>query len=117
MAHSPPLSDRCSKAWQVELRDLLEAGHDVVVDHGFWIPEDRAGWQAIAVDSGAIPVLIHLAADHDQLWARIRKAQRVPRGRSEFDLLLRGRSSAVPGAVHPPRETNRTSSTTAMLRA
>ncbi|MFJ3363818.1 AAA family ATPase [Streptomyces anthocyanicus] len=57
----------------VELREHLKAGHDVVVDHGFWTPEDRAKWQAIATDAGAVPVLVYLAASHEELWARISK--------------------------------------------
>ncbi|MET8221813.1 ATP-binding protein [Streptomyces sp. NPDC005301] len=54
-----------------DLREQLKAGHDVVVDHGFWTPEDRAKWRAIATDAGAAPVLVYLAASHDELWARI----------------------------------------------
>ncbi|MFG2489970.1 AAA family ATPase [Streptomyces caniferus] len=57
----------------VNLREQLKAGDDVVVDHGFWTPEDRARWQAIATDAGAAPVLVYLAASHDELWARISK--------------------------------------------
>ncbi|MFF8402868.1 AAA family ATPase [Streptomyces sp. NPDC015684] len=57
----------------VNLREQLEAGHDVVVDHGFWTPDDRAKWREIAADAGAIPVLVYLAASHDELWARISK--------------------------------------------
>ncbi|MFF2189148.1 AAA family ATPase [Streptomyces sp. NPDC058155] len=56
-----------------DLREQLRAGRDVVVDHGFWTPEDRAKWQAIAIDAGAAPVLVYLAASHDELWARISK--------------------------------------------
>ncbi|MFJ4915891.1 AAA family ATPase [Streptomyces sp. NPDC088726] len=56
-----------------DLRAQLKAGHDVVVDHGFWTSEDRARWQAIATDAGAVPVLVYLAATHDELWARISK--------------------------------------------
>ncbi|MFI2757415.1 AAA family ATPase [Streptomyces echinatus] len=56
-----------------ELRKLLLAGHDVVVDHGFWTPDDRARWRAIAEDAGATPVLVYLEASHDELWARISK--------------------------------------------
>ncbi|MGW2471865.1 AAA family ATPase [Streptomyces sp. NPDC001665] len=56
-----------------DLRAQLKAGHDVVVDHGFWTPEDRAKWQAIATDADAVPVLVYLAATHDELWARISK--------------------------------------------
>lgn len=57
----------------VELKEHLKAGHDVVVDHGFWTPEDRNRWRVIATDAGAIPVLVYLAAGHDELWARISK--------------------------------------------
>ncbi|MGW6911574.1 AAA family ATPase [Streptomyces sp. NPDC054940] len=57
----------------VDLRDQLKAGHDVVVDHGFWTPEDRSKWRAIATDAGATPLLVYLAASHDELWSRISK--------------------------------------------
>ncbi|ARX84748.1 ATP/GTP-binding protein [Streptomyces alboflavus] len=57
----------------VELRKQLLAGHDAVVDHGFWTPEDRARWRAIATNAGASPVLVYLAASHDELWSRIRQ--------------------------------------------
>lgn len=56
-----------------DLRAQLKAGHNVVVDHGFWTPEDRAKWQAIAVDANATPVLVYLAASHEELWARVSK--------------------------------------------
>ncbi|WP_245727596.1 AAA family ATPase [Streptomyces vietnamensis] len=55
----------------IELRNHLKAGHSVVVDHGFWTPEDRAKWRAIATDAGAAPVLVYLAASHAELWERI----------------------------------------------
>ncbi|MEU6984089.1 AAA family ATPase [Streptomyces sp. NPDC046324] len=54
-----------------DLREQLKAGHDVVVDHGFWTPQDRAKWREIAATAGAIPVLVYMAASHDELWARI----------------------------------------------
>ncbi|MGW0610253.1 AAA family ATPase [Streptomyces sp. NPDC002788] len=57
----------------IELREHLKAGRDVVVDHGFWTPEDRAKWRAIATDAGATPMLVYLAASHEELWARISK--------------------------------------------
>lgn len=57
----------------LDLREQLKGGHDVVVDHGFWTPEDRAKWRAIATDVGATPVLVYLAVSHDELWARISK--------------------------------------------
>ncbi|RSS85467.1 ATP-binding protein [Streptomyces sp. WAC05950] len=55
----------------VELREHLKAGHDVVVDHGFWTPEERAKWRSIATEAGAAPLLVYLAVDHDELWDRI----------------------------------------------
>lgn len=54
-----------------DLREQLKAGRDVVVDHGFWTPEDRAKWSAIATEAGATPVLVYLEASHDDLWTRI----------------------------------------------
>ncbi|MGW1322032.1 AAA family ATPase [Streptomyces antibioticus] len=57
----------------VELRELLQAGRDVVVDHGFWTPDDRARWRTIATDAGATPLLVYLEASHDDLWSRISK--------------------------------------------
>ncbi|MFJ4784267.1 AAA family ATPase [Streptomyces sp. NPDC088794] len=57
----------------VEVSDQLKAGNDVVVDHGFWTPEDREKWRAVAADAGATPVLVYLAASHDELWARVSK--------------------------------------------
>nr|WP_306768219.1 ATP-binding protein [Streptomyces sp. S1] len=57
----------------VELSEHLKAGRDVVVDHGFWTPEERAKWRSIAIDAGAIPLLVYLAVSHDELWARISK--------------------------------------------
>ncbi|MDQ0713231.1 putative kinase [Streptomyces luteogriseus] len=56
-----------------ETREQLQAGHDVVVDHGFWTPNDRNRWRVIATDAGATPVLVYPAASHDELWARISK--------------------------------------------
>ncbi|MEU8502637.1 ATP-binding protein [Streptomyces lavendulae] len=56
-----------------QLREELTAGRDVVVDHGFWTPADRAKWRAVATDAGATPVLVYLAASHDELWTRISK--------------------------------------------
>lgn len=56
-----------------DLQAQLKAGHDVVVDHGFWTPEDRGKWHAIATEAGAVPVLVYLAASHDELWSRISK--------------------------------------------
>ncbi|MFF3015493.1 AAA family ATPase [Streptomyces sp. NPDC057939] len=57
----------------LELEELLTAGHDVVVDHGFWTPEERAQWAATAVKAGGEPVLIYLPLPHEVRWDRIRR--------------------------------------------
>ncbi|MEU5958783.1 ATP-binding protein [Streptomyces sp. NPDC047525] len=57
----------------LELQQLLAAGHDVVVDHGFWTPEERGQWAATAMEAGGEPVLIYLPAPHEVRWERIRK--------------------------------------------
>lgn len=54
-----------------ELREQLRSGHDVVVDHGFWTPDDRARWRSIATELGASTVLVYLEASHEELWARV----------------------------------------------
>ncbi|WP_280524576.1 AAA family ATPase [Streptomyces coelicoflavus] len=57
----------------VQLREELQAGHDVVIDHGFWTPEDRAHWRSIATEAGAISVVVYLEASHEELWSRVSK--------------------------------------------
>ncbi|MFI8308499.1 AAA family ATPase [Streptomyces sp. NPDC085927] len=57
----------------LELQDLLAAGHDTVVDHGFWTPEERAQWAATVMEAGGEPVLIYLPVPHEVRWDRIRK--------------------------------------------
>ncbi|MFD5219687.1 AAA family ATPase [Streptomyces tendae] len=57
----------------VQLREELQAGYDVVVDHGFWTPEDRAHWRSIATEAGAISVVVYLEASHEELWSRVSK--------------------------------------------
>lgn len=53
------------------LVELLEAGNSVVVDHGFWTPEDRTLWRETAESAGASTVLVYLEASHEKLWERI----------------------------------------------
>lgn len=87
-----------------ELRTLLAAGRDVVVDHGFWTPEERAEWRSLAREAGGEPVLVYLPAPHEVRWARIKERNRhaaVDANSIEFseqDLLR------FAGRFHPPRE-------------
>ncbi|WP_330321452.1 ATP-binding protein (plasmid) [Streptomyces clavifer] len=57
----------------LEVQQLLAAGHEVVVDHGFWTREERALWAATVMEAGGEPVLIYLPAPHEVRWERIRK--------------------------------------------
>ncbi|GHB67853.1 ATP/GTP-binding protein [Streptomyces viridiviolaceus] len=57
----------------LELQELLAAGRDTVVDHGFWTPEERAHWAATVMEAGGDPVLIYLPVPHEVRWDRIRK--------------------------------------------
>ncbi|MEU8949680.1 ATP-binding protein [Streptomyces sp. NPDC048489] len=57
----------------LEVQQLLAAGHEVVVDHGFWTREERALWAATVMEAGGEPVLIYLPAPHGVRWERIRK--------------------------------------------
>ncbi|MEU9594414.1 ATP-binding protein [Streptomyces sp. NPDC048193] len=57
----------------LELQELLAAGHEVVVDHGFWTPEERGQWAATVLEAGGEPVLIYLPVPHEVRWDRIQK--------------------------------------------
>ncbi|MFB7031530.1 MULTISPECIES: AAA family ATPase [unclassified Streptomyces] len=88
----------------LELRELLIAGHNVVVDHGFWTPEERAEWAAIVKAADGEPVLVYLPAPHKLRWDRIRKrnAQSLMDANaiafSEEDLIRHA------GRFHPPTD-------------
>jgi predicted kinase len=57
----------------LELQELLLAGRSVVVDHGFWTPEERGQWADAAREAGGAPVLIYLPVPHDVRWGRVRE--------------------------------------------
>jgi shikimate kinase len=69
----PTLERPILEETSVQLRELLQAGHDVVVDHGFWTPEDRAHWRSVATEGGTISVVVYLEASHEELWSRVSK--------------------------------------------
>ncbi|WP_254708402.1 AAA family ATPase [Streptomyces lunaelactis] len=97
----------------VELGQQLEAGHDVVVDHGFWTPEDRCRWQGIATDAGATPVLVYLAATTTNFGRGSANATSSTRTIQTRSTSLRATFSGTALASFPPRQTNPTSTTTA----
>jgi len=57
----------------VELYELLAAGHDAVMDHGFWTAKERDEWRRIGEQAGAAVTLIYLSAPHEVLWERIKE--------------------------------------------
>ncbi|MEU2391912.1 AAA family ATPase [Streptomyces sp. NPDC007369] len=57
----------------LELQELLEAGHDTVVDHGLWTHEERAHWAATVMEASGAPVLIYLPVPHEVRWNRVRQ--------------------------------------------
>lgn len=56
-----------------ELRATLHAGHDTVMDHGFWTRRERVEWRQIGEEAGASVSLVYLPASHDELWERIKE--------------------------------------------
>lgn len=91
----------------VALASHLKSGHNVVVDHGFWTPADRAHWQSIAAEAGATSVLVYLEVSHEELWQRVSKRNAQHEGDpnsiyfSESDL-TRYRSRFVPPGSDEP---------------
>ncbi|MFJ8747565.1 AAA family ATPase [Embleya sp. NPDC127516] len=61
----------------VELQDVLKAGRDVVLDHGFWTPEERARWTQIVREAGGLPTLVYLPVSHEERWSRIQERNRL----------------------------------------
>ncbi|KUJ54609.1 ATP/GTP-binding protein [Streptomyces albus subsp. albus] len=56
----------------------LEAGHDVVLDHGLWRRDERDAWRRAARETGGHPLVIYLPADREELLRRL--AERNQRG-------------------------------------
>ncbi|MEU3030008.1 AAA family ATPase [Streptomyces incarnatus] len=49
----------------------LQAGNDIVLDHGLWRRTDRDAWQQAAREAGGHPVVVYLPADRDELLRRL----------------------------------------------
>ncbi|WFB09918.1 ATP-binding protein [Streptomyces sp. LX-29] len=56
----------------------LEAGHDVVLDHGLWRRDERDAWRRAAREAGGHPLVIYLPVDREELLRRL--AERNQRG-------------------------------------
>jgi len=49
----------------------LEAGNDVVLDHGLWRLPERDAWRQAAREAGGHPVVVYLPASREELLARL----------------------------------------------
>ncbi|WP_078951904.1 AAA family ATPase [Streptomyces sp. NRRL F-5755] len=49
----------------------LEAGNDVVLDHGLWLRDERDAWRRAARDAGGHPLVIYLPVDREELLRRL----------------------------------------------
>lgn len=49
----------------------LQAGNDVVLDHGLWRREDREAWKEAAREAGGLPAVVYLPANRDELLRRL----------------------------------------------
>ncbi|MFK0296312.1 AAA family ATPase [Streptomyces sp. NPDC090442] len=49
----------------------LEAGNDVVLDHGLWRRNDRDAWRQAAREAGGHPLVVHLPTDREELLRRL----------------------------------------------
>jgi predicted kinase len=49
----------------------LEAGNDVVLDHGLWRRAERDAWQQAAREAGGHPLVVYLPADREELLRRL----------------------------------------------
>ncbi|PNE36382.1 AAA family ATPase [Streptomyces noursei] len=49
----------------------IEAGHDVVLDHGLWRRSERDTWRQAAREAGGHPLVVYLPADREELLRRL----------------------------------------------
>ena len=49
----------------------LEAGNDVVLDHGLWRRAERDAWRQTAREAGGHPLVVYLPADRQELLRRL----------------------------------------------
>ncbi|MEU9118725.1 ATP-binding protein [Streptomyces sp. NPDC048506] len=49
----------------------IEAGHDVILDHGLWRRSERDAWRQAAREAGGHPLVVYLPADKEELLRRL----------------------------------------------
>ncbi|GLV78777.1 AAA family ATPase [Streptomyces hygroscopicus] len=49
----------------------IEAGNDVVLDHGLWRRTERDAWRQAAREADGHPLVVYLPADRDELLRRL----------------------------------------------
>ncbi|MCX4682634.1 ATP-binding protein [Streptomyces sp. NBC_01433] len=91
----------------VEVREALDSGRDVVVDHGFWTASEREKWRRIGEEIGAAVTLVHLPGTHQERWDRIKERNQETYDNpnamwfSEADLLRHAARFEAPGVDEP----------------
>jgi predicted kinase len=61
---------------RAELVTHLAAGHNVVLDHGLWLNEDRKAWTKTVQAAGGRPRLVYLPVDNAELLRRLEQRNR-----------------------------------------
>lgn len=62
-----PVVDTARKEFATLLRD----GSSIVLDYGLWTRAERSRWRGIARGAGAMPLLVYLPMERDELLARL----------------------------------------------
>lgn len=58
-------------AVRAQLTEHLAVGHDVVLDHGLWVREDREAWKKLVQAAGGHPRLVYLPVEKAELLRRL----------------------------------------------
>lgn len=85
-----------------DLRVVLAAGQDAVVDHGFWTPRERSEWIAIIRAAGGTPLLVYLPVPHDVRWNRIRARNTLAHSDANAIEFSEADLERFAGRFHPP---------------
>jgi predicted kinase len=83
---------------QHQLTAHLRAGHDVVLDHGLWLREERDAWKRTVEQAGGRWRLVYLPADRSELLRRLEKRNR----RRDANALTVGADPSPSAPAMPP---------------
>lgn len=83
------------------LVELIETGHDVVLDHGLWRRSDRDAYKRLIEAHGASWRLLYLKADRELLLRRLAD-RRARDGANAMPSPRRTSTTSSPGSRNPP---------------